>query len=83
MNIINNAADNFTTFLADHPEWMFFVGFGGPLMVAVVIVMVMNRKRSIFVENSGKHRRPKKETAEEFFAKIDTFRNEISAESAV
>ena len=84
MNIITNAADNFATYLADHPEWMFFVGFGGPLMAAVVFVMIVGRKRTIFMsETGGKHRRPKTETTEEFFAKIDKFRNEIPAESAV
>lgn len=84
MNIISNSVDKFLTFLADHPEWLFFVGFGGPLMVAVLFVMIVSRKRIIFMsETGGKHRRPKTESTEEFFAKIDKFRNEIPAESAV
>lgn len=97
MNHIINTAysiyDSFLTFLADNPEWMVFMVIGLPLSLVTTGVVIGDRRRAKATGTKPKftnpprpaprHRRSKEETAEEFFAMIDRFYNEIPDESSV
>lgn len=83
--------DSFLTFLADNPQWMVFMVFGLPLALVTTGVVISDRRKAKATGTkprftnpprpAPRHRRTKEQTAEEFFAMIDRFYNEIPEES--
>lgn len=83
--------DSFLTFLAENPHWMVFMVIGLPLALVTTGVVISDRRRAKATGTAPKytnpprpaprHRRSKEQTAEEFFAMIDRFYNEIPEES--